>query len=102
MYPTNAKLLDKLINLQSQIQMFYSTSVLAILSYLALARGDYTPQAIADEVTNLPGAEKLTLNFRQFSGYLDVSSTKHMHYWFVESSNNPSTDPVAFWTNGGA
>lgn len=24
-----------------------------------------------------------------------------MHYWFVESMNDPANDPVAFWTNGG-
>ena len=26
---------------------------------------------------------------------------KHIHYWFVESENNPETDPLTFWTNGG-
>jgi carboxypeptidase C (cathepsin A) len=24
-----------------------------------------------------------------------------MHYWFVESMNDPVNDPIAFWTNGG-
>lgn len=67
----------------------------------AVVSADYTPEALADEVTNLPGAENLQFSFKQFSGYLSVSNTKHLHYWFVESSRSPSTDPVAFWTNGG-
>lgn len=71
----------------------------SLIPLLALA--DYTPEALSDEVKNLPGAEGLDFSFRQFSGYLDVTSTKHLHYWFVESSGNPATDPVAFWTNGG-
>ena len=27
--------------------------------------------------------------------------TLFLHYWFVTSSNNPATDPVAIWMNGG-
>ena len=66
----------------------------------------YTQDALADQVKNLPGAEKLNIKFNQFSGYLDIpgtsgEKTKHMHYWFVESMNKPSTDPLTFWTNGG-
>lgn len=79
-----------------------------VLSFALLASSvsAYTEQALADQVTNLPGSENLQLNFNQFSGYLDIPGTsgaksKHMHYWFVESINNPSTDPITFWTNGG-
>ena len=61
----------------------------------------YTPEALADQVTNLPGAENLNIPFNQFSGYLPVNGTKNMHYWFVESMNDPASDPVTFWTNGG-
>jgi carboxypeptidase C (cathepsin A) len=60
----------------------------------------YTNEALNDQVKNLPGAENLNVAFNQFSGYLPVG-TKNMHYWYVESQNNPSTDPIAFWTNGG-
>lgn len=68
----------------------------------------YSSEAMVDKVENLPGTENLVVNFNQFSGYLDVQgsrafgeNTKRMHYWFVESMNNPATDPIAFWTNGG-
>ncbi len=61
---------------------------------------NYTPAALSDQVTELPG---LTFepSFNQFSGYLDVAPTRQIHYWYIESMNNPSTDPVVFWTNGG-
>ena len=79
------------------------SEMLAILSIIALtgALADYTPEALKDQVLNLPGAEKLDVNFNQFSGYLNINGTKNNHYWLVESTNNPATDPVAFWTNGG-
>uniref|UniRef100_F6Y403 Carboxypeptidase n=1 Tax=Ciona intestinalis TaxID=7719 RepID=F6Y403_CIOIN len=54
----------------------------------------------ADLITSLPGLSNFP-SFKQYSGYLDATSTKHLHYWFVESQNNPATDPVVLWLNGG-
>jgi carboxypeptidase C (cathepsin A) len=77
-------------------------ALLTLLACVSSATADYTPEALADQVTNLPGAEGLDITFNQFSGYLKVNGdTKNNHYWFVESMGNPATDPVAFWTNGG-
>eukprot|EP00466_Bigelowiella_natans_P013332 jgi/Bigna1/39639/e_gw1.34.17.1 len=56
--------------------------------------------ADADEVISLPGWDD-ALPSRHFSGYLSASDTKHLHYYFVQSENNPATDPVVFWFNGG-
>jgi cathepsin A (carboxypeptidase C) len=61
----------------------------------------YSTEALADEVLNLPGAENLEFSFRHFSGYLPISETKRMHYWFVESTGSREKDPITFWTNGG-
>lgn len=36
-----------------------------------------------------------------YSGYLDVTETKKLHYVFVESMGNPRSDPVVIWLNGG-
>ncbi|MEQ2284006.1 hypothetical protein AMECASPLE_017264, partial [Ameca splendens] len=55
---------------------------------------------VADEITFLPGLQKQP-SFRQFSGYLNLADGKHLHYWFVESQNKPSSDPVVLWLNGG-
>lgn len=61
----------------------------------------YTPEALADQIIDLPGTEHLEFSFNQFSGYVKISDTKNMHYWFVESQRDPANDPIAFWTNGG-
>lgn len=58
----------------------------------------YTDEALADQIKDLPGADNLEFNFNQFSGYLKVSETKNLHYWLVESQNDPVNDPLAFWT----
>ena len=39
---------------------------------------------------------------KQYAGYLDdEEDDKHLFYWFFESRNNPKTDPVVLWLNGG-
>ncbi|XP_039972248.1 lysosomal protective protein isoform X2 [Xiphias gladius] len=73
--------------------------VLVMCYFLSsLLGGDAAPAA--DEVTYLPGLQKQP-SFRHYSGYLSVADGKHLHYWFLESQNNPSSDPVVLWLNGG-
>ncbi|KAI8444225.1 carboxypeptidase C [Phakopsora pachyrhizi] len=38
---------------------------------------------------------------KQYSGYLDISETKHLFFWFFESRNKPESDPLVLWLNGG-
>ncbi|XP_076870067.1 lysosomal protective protein [Brachyhypopomus gauderio] len=54
----------------------------------------------ADEIKYLPGLAKQP-SFKQYSGYLNVAENKHLHYWFVESQNDPKNNPVVLWLNGG-
>eukprot|EP01043_Picozoa_sp_COSAG02_P080829 COSAG02_NODE_19415_length_883_cov_0.737245_1_plen_157_part_01 len=58
----------------------------------------------AHAVTSLPGF-KGALPSKHYSGYLPVGKTSGVpgmiHYWFIESESDPSSDPVAYWTNGG-
>uniref|UniRef100_A0A8C3WGF3 Carboxypeptidase n=1 Tax=Catagonus wagneri TaxID=51154 RepID=A0A8C3WGF3_9CETA len=53
-----------------------------------------------DEIHCLPGLAKQP-SFRQYSGYLRGSGSKHLHYWFVESQKDPKSSPVVLWLNGG-
>uniref|UniRef100_A0A914YV67 Carboxypeptidase n=1 Tax=Panagrolaimus superbus TaxID=310955 RepID=A0A914YV67_9BILA len=53
-----------------------------------------------DEIKRLPGV-KFNVTFKHYSGYLQVSKTHFLHYWFVESQNDPAKDPLIFWYNGG-
>ena len=87
----------------------YIRKMLSLLVISALAvfgfSAAYTPEALADKIVKLPGTDALSITFNQFSGYLDIpgnsGNSKHIHYWLVESIQNPAKDPVTFWTNGG-
>jgi len=60
----------------------------------------YSAEALKNQVTNLPGLPS-SYTTPMFSGYIDIGETKGLFYWFVESENDPATDPVVLWTNGG-
>lgn len=34
---------------------------------------------------------------KMISGYLDVSETKHLFFWFFESRDKPKEDPLVLW-----
>jgi cathepsin A (carboxypeptidase C) len=38
---------------------------------------------------------------KQLSGYLDISDSKHLFFWFEESRHKPKDDPLVLWLNGG-
>jgi len=53
------------------------------------------------QVTSVPGF-KGDLPFKSYAGYFPVNDgEKKLFFWFAESQNNPSTDPVVLWLNGG-
>ena len=84
----------------------------AAAAHTAAAAVVYTQAALDDEVTGLPGLNYKPA-FRHFSGYFNVGGgpggmnategegARMLHYQFFESENNPETDPVVLWTNGG-
>lgn len=67
----------------------------ALLGLSALVAG--APQE--DFMSQLPDCE--AFNVPAYSGYLDVTANKSLHYAFVQSQNNSKTDPVVIWFNGG-
>lgn len=62
-----------------------------------LAVQERTASAEDDRITMLPGLD-YDPGFEQFSGYLDVSATRHIFYWYMESQSDPANDPVVLWT----
>src|SRR6201996_3176830 len=36
-----------------------------------------------------------------YTGYIDTSEARHIFFYFFESRNDPDTDDVILWTNGG-
>lgn len=57
----------------------------------------------ADKIDSLPGQPKQGVNFDQYSGYVTVDGGKGraLFYYFVESPQNSSTNPLVLWLNGG-
>ncbi|CAG2122494.1 unnamed protein product, partial [Medioppia subpectinata] len=55
---------------------------------------------VADEVRQLSGLT-FPINYRHYSGYLNATDDRHLHYWFFESQSSPKSDPVVLWLNGG-
>lgn len=53
-----------------------------------------------DLISDLPG---LTFKpaFKQYSGYLNGTEGRKLHYWFIESERSVSDDPLVLWLNGG-
>ena len=78
------------------MNIFFAAALLAPLSALG--------QPAGHEVTSLPGWSG-KLPSKHYSGYIPVGKTSgvpgHIHYWFIESENDPVNDPIVYWTNGG-
>lgn len=74
-----------------------------LLSPLLLALGASAAPA-ADEVTSLPGWAQ-ALPSKHYSGYINVSAAAGqpmlVHYLYIESEQDPATDPTILWSNGG-
>ena len=80
---------------------FFSFFCSSVHSALRGAENIYSDAALNDMITQLPGL-KDELTFNQFSGYLNLPSTKkQIHYWFVEAEEDKLNAPLVFWTNGG-
>ena len=74
---------------------------LLLLSLLSTTYALIPEHAIADLPGWGPPPSKM------FAGYVPASDGNksmdgkiHMHYWFVESENDPANDPVVIWSNG--
>jgi serine carboxypeptidase-like clade 2 len=76
-----------------------------IIAWLLLISSAVIAQPTGDLVnlTNVPELNIYASNYSAaiYSGYLNVSSIQSFHYLFFESQNNPSTDPLLIWFNGG-
>ncbi|CAB3399234.1 unnamed protein product [Caenorhabditis bovis] len=72
-----------------------------IVVYILLSlflTGNAAPES--DRISSIPN---LVEPFRSnhYVGYLNISSTKQLFYWYVESENKPEKDPLVLWLNGG-
>ncbi|KAA8544409.1 hypothetical protein F0562_022421 [Nyssa sinensis] len=74
------------------------------------AKEEYSPVYIgpqdglmkADKINKLPGQPD-GVDFDQYAGYVtvDPQAGRALFYYFVESPQNSSTNPLVLWLNGG-
>lgn len=73
--------------------------VKSVLSAAIIAGAFAAPEE--DRVVSLPDMAVFD-TYPVYSGYLEIQgTTKMLHYMFVESQADPSTDPLLIWFNGG-
>ncbi|KAJ4724616.1 Carboxypeptidase [Melia azedarach] len=74
--------------------------------YSPLANSQFQPQDYGsmelDKIIALPGQPN-GANFQQYAGYVtvDPQAGRALFYYFVESPENSSTNPLVLWLNGG-
>ncbi|KAK4555472.1 hypothetical protein LTR86_007224 [Recurvomyces mirabilis] len=47
------------------------------------------------------GVCETTPGVNSYSGYIDLAPDVHTFFWFFESRQNPASDPLTIWLNGG-
>ncbi len=72
---------------------------MALTIILALCFTTVFSQKISDQVKSLPDMPPLLSNW--YSGYVNVSKTRSLHYVLVESENRPKEDPLIVWLASG-
>lgn len=79
------------------------TTTILIFAYTLVVARVYAAVE-ADLVSSLPGYEG-ALPSNHYSGYISTGKLSgvagQLHYWFIESTNDPANDPVVLWLNGG-
>lgn len=81
-------------------------SGIAVLAVAAALVSTAHAAVEADKITEVPGAPWYpNSNLESYSGYVDIDSPyggkKHYHYYLTMSENDPKTDPVVLWLQGG-
>uniref|UniRef100_A0A1I7SDW3 Carboxypeptidase n=1 Tax=Bursaphelenchus xylophilus TaxID=6326 RepID=A0A1I7SDW3_BURXY len=66
-------------------------------AFIALCSADIKTD---HEVKSLPGLDWQP-EFKHYAGLLNVSTTRSLSYWFVESQGDKDHDPLVLWLNGG-
>ena len=72
-----------------------------ILSLLLITIALTAPQE--ERVNSLKGFYDFSNEFEMYSGYLNIQENPLIsaHYVFITSKNNPETDDLVLWLNGG-
>ncbi|TMW65999.1 hypothetical protein Poli38472_003764 [Pythium oligandrum] len=73
----------------------------SLLALSALVAGAFAGAVDnADVLTSLPNFNG-SVPFNQYAGHLELKTEEKLFYWYTESQNQPDTDPIVLWLNGG-
>ncbi|XP_022083966.1 lysosomal protective protein-like [Acanthaster planci] len=79
--------------------MEWITTFIALLSLASISLYQASAASNPDIIKAMPGLLKQP-SFDMFSGYLDGTGTKKLHYWYIESEHSV-TDPLIIWLSSG-
>jgi len=79
--------------------MLFQSLVVLIAAFSCQTLAATTPRTEVKQIPGWTGAPPT----KHYSGFVetDQSSGTNLFYYYVESQNNPSTDPLFLWMNGG-
>ena len=82
------------------LNSFMKTTIVLVIIFL-VAVVHTAPEE--DRVSALKGYYDFTSEFSMYSGYLQLQEKPIIsnHYVFITSKNNPQTDDLVLWLNGG-
>ncbi|PWN20484.1 hypothetical protein BCV69DRAFT_283369 [Microstroma glucosiphilum] len=69
------------------------------MKYQRLTHQDYPEYAL--RLSTSTNSSICDPNVKQYSGYLDISETKHLWFVFFEARHKPEKAPLTMWLNGG-
>lgn len=93
-----------MINALNKTGKWQTLAILLSLAISALTTCQAVGSSEDDKFTYLLDMDlttKLNMTSNSYSGYLPINDEKQLHYVFVESKNDPTTDPIILWFNGG-
>ena len=71
-------------------------------AYLIAGIFAQVPEEIVNSLPDYGPAGFVFDKYDVYSGWQNITgSDKRLHYLLVESMNDPTTDPLILWTNGG-
>jgi carboxypeptidase C (cathepsin A) len=91
--------------------MMLLTNIVRLLLF-AITTDAQLPAEVSD-LTTILGVNGTSVRFKEnglcettpgvksYSGYIDIAEDKHLFFWFFESRNQLSSDPITLFLNGG-
>ncbi|KAI0354677.1 peptidase S10 serine carboxypeptidase [Trametes cingulata] len=61
----------------------------------------FTQPAFSNYRLRISSPKLCDQSVKQYSGFLDISESRHLFFWFFEARQDPESAPLIMWLNGG-